>query len=71
MCLHPQSLVQLGPMSLSQSLGLQLANKDVGFKECLDGILDIFKCGILAHAAWHVSSRRKNSVKLLAKFAGL
>lgn len=43
MCRHPQCLVQLGPMPLSQSLGLQLADKDVGFKECLDGILDIFK----------------------------
>lgn len=71
MCRHPQSFEQLGPMSLSQSLGFQLADKDVGFEERLNGILDIFKCSILAHAARHVSSRRKNSVKLLAKFARL
>lgn len=69
--LETQSLVQLTPVTLAQSLRLELADEEIGLKQSSDRLLHVFKRCVLAHSTGHFLGGRHDGVELLPDLARL
>jgi hypothetical protein len=58
-------------MSLSQSLGLELSNQDIGLQERFEVLLYKLKGRILSHTTGHLSSRCEDGVQFLSDLSRL